>query len=728
MPTKFNVTRVYCYGILFLFFGLGFVVSLISPLFEPPDEIRHYRYIRKLVVEHQLPVQGEEEVRSQSHHPPLYHLLSALASFWIPSEHTSTYEHPMNPFWGYRNWEVGVDNKLQYWHTSIERFPFRAGFLAAMVPRWVNVLLGMLTVGLTYMVGQRIWPQRPALALASALLVALNPQFIYLSAAMNNDIVAAACGTAVLLMCVVMIQEGLSPRRLVILGLVYGLALLAKLHLATFGALIVVSLALAAQCSVSQNRHFAILFRWLQAMLWVFSIAGLLAGWWFVRNWVLYGDLTGMSKLNELWYGRSAGGSWWAIEQGVPYLWSSLWARFGYGQIPLPSCIYTILLLFCGVGLLGLLWTRRSHMPGRWVFLLGGIILLFTGVVFYYMMIQPAGAMGRFLFPVLPAFAILVVGGWNTWLRCPRYILMLIGAGMSALLVIAVVGYFWPAVRYPARVAGELAQSVTTVVQVGDVARVLAMEVSPARVQPGDPVWVRVVWEPLRVTARPYTVYVHLIDDAGVLAVQRDTWPGLGRAPTTFWREGRVFEDIYRLDLSASVYTPAQAQVYIGMYESEWGRLELSGARTSEWGLNVGEVAIDPAPGAWPNTQFANFTDEIALVGYTLEPRALQGGESCTVTLYWQVLVEPRYDYAIFAQVLDTEYNVWGSHDGGGVIWTPGEVVTVTRQIPLRPETPPGNYPLQVGLFHKEAGRLRVITSDGREVDERVLLGPLRVK
>jgi hypothetical protein len=131
-----------CAGLLLVFVVLAATVSLANPLFEAPDEIRHYRYVRKLVTEHHLPIQGQEEVRSQSHHPPLYYALAALASAWVPSPHTSTYEHPSNPFWGYRNWEVGVDNKLQYWHGDAERFPFRAGFLAVLISRWVNVRVG----------------------------------------------------------------------------------------------------------------------------------------------------------------------------------------------------------------------------------------------------------------------------------------------------------------------------------------------------------------------------------------------------------------------------------------------------------------------------------------------------------------------------------------------------------------------------------------------------------
>lgn len=713
-------------ALLLAFLLLAGAVSLLNPLFEAPDELRHYRYIRKLVVERVLPVQGQEDVRSQSHHPPLYYLLSALCSAAASSPHTAAYEHPTNPFWGYRNFAVGVDNKLQYWHGPSERLPFAEGFLAALIPRWVNVLLGALTVTLAYGVGRRVWPAHPPLALAAAALVAFNPQFIYTSAAITNDILAAACGTWVLFDCLGILQTGANRRALAGLGVAYGCALLAKFHLAAAGALI--ALALAVEASRTPGALAVRLRRWLRGMAVVLSIAGLLAGWWFVRNWLLYGDLTGMNKLNELWYGRPAEGNGWAIRQGLPYLWASLWARFGYGQIPLPSALYTGIAAACLLALAGYIRPRRARLPGPNALLLCAAVGLFTAVVLYYMLIQPAGAMGRFLFPALPAFAILLVGGAEAWLHRPMVTAGLVIGLMLALCLVALGGYLLPAVSYPARVAAAPDSALD--VQFGDAARVLAFEVSPAQVQPGEPVWVRVTWLPLQATPRPYAVYVHLVDEAGVLVAQRDTWPGLGRAPTTSWRSGAAFVDVYRVDLSESVYAPNRVRVRLGLYEAEWGRLPLiqnGVAAAPDQSLPCGEVAIAPRPGAWPNPQFANFADEIALVGYTLEPRVLHAGETLTATLYWQVTGEPRYPYVLFAQVLDAEYHVWGSRDAA-VTWTPGRIVTETRPITLLPETPAGSYPLQVGLFHPDTGRLPVVAGDGRHLDERVLLGPIAVR
>jgi hypothetical protein len=142
----------------------------------------------------------------------------------------------------------------------------------------------------------------------------------------------------------------------------------------------------------------------------------------------------------------------------------------------------------------------------------------------------------------------------------------------------------------------------------------------------------------------------------------------------------------------------------------------------------VGTVAIEPRPGPWPNVQQANFGDEVTLVGYTLEPRALNAGETFTLTLYWQAQRQPQHDYLVFAQVIDPAYQVWGSRDGAGPAWSSGEVVEDVRRITLLPDTPPGSYPVQVGLFHGETGRLPVIAPGGHYLDERVLLGPVRVR
>ena len=200
------------------YLGLALAYGLSSPLYEPTDELRHVRYVRHIAVYHSLPVQQAEGPRAQSHHPPLYYALGALVSGWVPVAQDVYYEPVVNPYWGYRLWEPSSDNKLQYIHGADERWPFRGITLAVYLVRWMTTLLGAGAVYLTYCLAHELAPDQPPLALATAALVAFNPQFLYLSAAVNNDIPAALCGVAVLLVCARMLRRGPALRTDLALG------------------------------------------------------------------------------------------------------------------------------------------------------------------------------------------------------------------------------------------------------------------------------------------------------------------------------------------------------------------------------------------------------------------------------------------------------------------------------------------------------------------------------
>ncbi|MBU0704212.1 MAG: glycosyltransferase family 39 protein, partial [Chloroflexi bacterium] len=312
MRRKRTFAHLPIYLVLIAYLALSLAYSLNSPLYEPTDELRHFRYVRHIAVYHSLPVQSADAPRAQSHHPPLYYMLGALVSGWVPIAQEVYYEPLVNPHWDGRVWEVSADNKNQYLHSDdVGQFgklpPFHGVTLAVYLVRWMTALIGAGVVWLTYLVGRELFPDRPALAVGGAALVAFNPQFIYLSGAVNNDIPAALCGAAVLLVCVRMLRRGPSPRSDVALGLFYGLALLTKLHLLALLGLIELAYVLAAW----RTRNWR---AFLRSNLILLGLAAVISGWWFGRNLALYGDLTGMSKVNELWAGRSPAGNWWAVQ------------------------------------------------------------------------------------------------------------------------------------------------------------------------------------------------------------------------------------------------------------------------------------------------------------------------------------------------------------------------------------------------------------------------------
>jgi hypothetical protein len=200
--------------ILAAFILLAAASSVINPLHEATDELRHYRFVRTIAQNHTLPVQGEGGCSAQGHHPPLFYAIAALATFWVDTGQEICAEPETNPFWNYRYWEVGNDNKNQYLHTSAEAFPWAGAALAAHLARFVNVLIGAATVYLTWLIGRAVWRKRPFLAVGGAAFVAFNPMFIYMSGSINNDILAALSGAAITLACVRLVtdERGLSRR------------------------------------------------------------------------------------------------------------------------------------------------------------------------------------------------------------------------------------------------------------------------------------------------------------------------------------------------------------------------------------------------------------------------------------------------------------------------------------------------------------------------------------
>jgi 4-amino-4-deoxy-L-arabinose transferase-like glycosyltransferase len=740
--------------LLLAYLVLATAYSLASPLYEPTDEIRHFRYVRHLAVYHDLPVQRADAPRAQSHHPPLYYALGALVSGWVPVAQDVYYEPPANPFWTDRYDEVSGDNKNQYLHGDDERFPFHGVALAVYLVRWLTVLIGAAAVWVTYRIGREIFPRGPLLAVGAAALVAFNPQFLCLSGAVNNDIPAALCGAAVLWACVRLVRDGPSPRADVTLGLLYGLALLTKFHLLALFGVIELAYALAAW-RARDWRGF------LRGNLIVLGLAAAIAGWWFVRNWQLYGDPTGMSKVNELWIGRPATGNWWAVRQGLPYLWESLWGRFGYGQVPLPQVIYQVLLVFCVAALAGYLvpgivrrltigfFTAKAQSARRFIdftlrsLRLGGSIrlllvitpVIFTFVVFYYMMIQPAGAMGRFLFPALPAFALLLMGGLSRYV--PRRLNWAAGlavtVGMVALGIYGLVGVLAPAFARPRPLSQAAIAAVPNPANadLGGVARLLGYRVIPTVVEPGGTVEVTLYWQPLARTEQNYAVFVHLLSDVGTMVAQRDTYPGLGSYPTTVWRPGVAFADTYRVHVPETAYAPDAGYIQVGLYLPDGPRLTTRDGRDA---VRLASIEIRPRPGEFPNPLNVNFGGRVALAGYTLDRRVVHPGETIHLTLYWKALAPMQANYAVFVHVLGAREQVWSWSDGWPVegrsptsLWHVGDVVQDVRTLTIGETAPPDFYDVEVGVYTVEEGRLPLVAEDGHWLADRVLLGKIRV-
>lgn len=666
-------------AILLLFVLLALGYSVINPLHEATDELRHYRFVRYIAAYQRLPVQGQEPCRSQSLHPPLYYALGVVATGRIETGRDICHTPPHNPFWAYRYADVGVDNKNQYLHGPDTAFPWHGEALAAHILRAINVLFGVLTVWLTWATGRMIWPAQRALAAGATAFVAFNPMFLYMSGAINNDVIAACSGAAVLWACARLLRDprGLSLGHGALLGAFYGLALMSKFNMVVVALLIAATMTWVAW----RRRQWRI---WFKAAALSIAVAALIAGWWFVRNQLLYGEPTGFRTVTELWGARNPRESLGLAILELPLAWSTLWGRFGFGQIPLPQAVYDGLAWLVGAGLLGAvvaIWrARRAPDAGDelpFFALLALNVLLAFAVLFNYMLVSPAGAMGRFFFPGLPALALLTFFGLSAlaqglWRMVRRRrapgrsatvlaaTAALAHAAMIGLSLVALLGYLAPAYARPRPFPAQTTAPNQANVRFGGLATLLGYQLSAQQVQPGDALQIDLYWQVEADPPGDFIYFLHLVDGAGTVAAQRDTHPGAGSFPTSHWQAGERFVDSLTVHLPDTAYTPETLAVSFGLYAPTY-RLAVTAADGEGLGdaLTLGAVALQPARGAapageaLPNPMRQNFQNELFLRGYAYQARRLQAGDALLATFYWQRAERVSLPYVAHLQLLD---------------------------------------------------------------------------
>jgi hypothetical protein len=759
--------------ILAVFLLLGLAYSVVNPLHEATDELRHYRFIRHLIQLDTLPVQGGLSCSTQGHHPPLYYATAALFTGWIDTGREVCHEPPGNPFWAYRYWEVGRDNKNQYLHGIDETFPWRGEALSAHLARIVNLLLGAGAVWLTWATARVIWPTRPALAAGSAAFIAFNPMFLYMAAAINNDVIAALAGAAITYACVRLLfdERGLTWQWGAWLGFLYGVALLSKFNLA---AIIVVIEAAVTWIAWRRGQWR----QWLVVNSLIVGVTGLLAGWWFVRNMILYGEPTGFERLTELWGVRDPRDSLGLAVSELPYAWTSLWGRFGYGQIPLPTIIYAglfVVLLLSVAGYLITFYRRWSYkrtgeseptvnssqlhpiIPALLILTLN--VALFFAVLFNYLLVSPAGPMGRFFFPALPSLAILMFYGLTLWSfdrrkavdesngKPPRlsedFLAWAANLGMVALSLIALFGYLAPAYAQPPTWDPDSPLPNPVDIRFDSLVTLRGYTVDSDTVRPGEPVAIELYWD---VSAQPpgdYLLFVHLTDlETGALVAQRDTHPGLGNFPSSHWQPGDRFVERVNVYLPETAYVPADALITVGLYAPGAYRLGITDGTTGAGvgdAYPLGEIAVESASpdGAitLPNSGHYNFENRIKVLGYEYDQRVVPPGEPLNLTLFLEAMRHQPGDFEVEVRVLNENGDVVAEHRArplGGqrptTGWSPDEVVVDQISLELAPAQAGQALTVELALVEAETGRrLNRVHPDGRWIDDVLPLSSIRI-
>lgn len=762
-------------AIFVLFCVLSGWYSLATPPFETPDELYHYALVRHLAAGNGLPVQQvgvEAPWEQEGSQAPLYYLLAGRL--------TRSIDQSDFPALSVRNPRANIGDPLfpgnkNFMLYSATVYPLVGSNLALHVARWLSLLLGCLTLWCTYATAKLAfapaiaspqdqagsWPLRAWLPLIVTGWTAAIPQFAFISASCSNDSMIIATSAATLYwLARLLVQSDSRAIKLgewVLLGVLLGLAALSKLQ----GLGLIGLAGLAVLYMAWQRRSWRLP---LVAALPVGLPLLLIAGWWYWRNVVLYGDVFGISYLLVNNGQRTEPITLASLPGELRGLRYSFWGLFGWFNILLPTWIYGVLDGLSLVGLAGLFGHALRHHPGtarsgRLVRWLAGIWVVLALALLAYWIYRATGSQGRLLFNALGAVILLLVWGLAWWIDyLPRRLqplfwlsppLLLVGSSLFALTVSYPAAYAAP---QPIATLPATAQSVAVIYRGGvaeaDELRVVGLEVPQERYRPGERVPVTLYLQAPRRVQDDYQLFIQLLDEQNQEVGNLTSHPGWGRHPTSRWQPGALYADSYGvlIDRPIDNDAPLLAKVYVGFVNpatEQSGRFPIPAYSADGTPMPepfLANVAIAPATPPQPALAMqpngAQFGHVIQLSAVNFADQVpLQARETFTVTLLWDVLNPPATNYTAFVHLLDAQGNRATGFDQAPAtrfptqFWRSGDRIVSEFAIPM--PTNPGDYQLWAGLYETQSGgtlRLPISAAAAQTTgDGQVLIGTMTV-
>ncbi len=652
-------------------------------------------------------------------------------------------------------------NKNRMLYSGGPPLPLTGANLALHLGRWLSVVLGMMTLACTYATARLAFPGRNAAALAAVAIVAFLPQFGFIAGSLNNDNMVTAMAAATVLWLARLVAM---PRDRVpvwwewsVLGVLLGLAALSKLQ----GLGLFVLAGLAVLGMAWQRRDWRLPLRaLLPAALPVLVIAG----WWYWRNFTLYGDPFGLSNLLAINGRRQEPLTWggfWREFRGLRY---SFWGLFGWFNILLPLWIYRLLDGLTLIALAGLSWWMVDRQrqgrgaglkrPADRVRLLLFVWAVLSLLLLLYWTSRATGSQGRLIFPGLSAFAILLAGGLEGWLRhLPQPIekagqavlpLLLLGATLLALTVLIPTAY-----RAPAPVAALPAGAQALDLRYGEEGqlRLDGIAIVDERIKPGESAVITLYERAPAVLNEDYRLFIQLLDDQRNVIGNVTTHPGWGRNPTSLWQPDALYPDAYAVEVEEAVdlRSPLLATVYAGFVDpasvddQPLSAIDGQGAPVTPF---VGQVVVEPHRSLELETYDlasvdVEFGSVIRLAGANA-PTSHRLGELLPVRLFWEGMGPPAADYAAFVHLRTVDGRQVAGIDEAPAqgrfpttYWRTGDRILSEFALPIPEDLPPGTYELWTGLYETASGgvlRLPVTGAGGQTTgDGEVLIGRVEI-
>jgi hypothetical protein len=120
----------------------------------------------------------------------------------------------------------------------------------------------------------------------------------------------------------------------------------------------------------------------------------------------------------------------------------------------------------------------------------------------------------------------------------------------------------------------------------------------------------------------------------------------------------------------------------------------------------------------------------VALLGVELGAGTVQPGGELRLITYWEVVDADPTPVVAFVHLTADGHEIWGQHDWLDVraegLWL-GDRFAQVHPVPVNPETPPGLYHVQLGLYNPATLQRLPIAAGVGDTADRVCVGGVGV-
>ncbi|HVI68892.1 MAG TPA: GtrA family protein [Magnetospirillaceae bacterium] len=380
--------------LLFAVYIIFAALSVLSVKFTPyvpnslgaPDEGQHYgKNVEFILDHHRLPVSGQDDIDS----------LSTCRDNPF-GQATCLYSYQFTPAFSY------------VLSAMTAKIGNAVGLSSLNGARLASTLWGLVYITGVYLISRLFISYRWAVGLTA--IAAFIPQVIFISSYVSDDIHSLALSTLLVYTSLAYIKFGQTKLRWWFY-LSFGLLFLSKYNYFVL-ALVPAVLLVARWFHTKDWRPL------IKDGGWMAVAALLLAGPWFLRNWLLYHDLMGMNfTLLEMSKYHAPGVRWSFLDpqsylllfrfDALNTLFESFFARFGYMYVRLGESYYTLLKLAAVAGLTAL-WAFGNRKVRQALGIAVGLVVLMICLITANAFIYDFQFQGRYLFSTIAVFVAVV--------------------------------------------------------------------------------------------------------------------------------------------------------------------------------------------------------------------------------------------------------------------------------------------------------------------------------